>query len=303
MQDSICPLCNNSQETIRHLLCECVVAKDFWHNVRVPPDLVNSFANPDLFGWLKVNCQSKVSHSSSIPWAYVFTFSIWNLWKQRNGMVFSNKILNENLHSVSKNQALEYFYCVGKLGSLKNKVVCNISWIKPPTDWCKLNTDGASLGNPGKAGGGGVIRDCEGRWMRGFARSIGVTTSIMAEFWALRDDLLLAGQIGVQNLVIELDAKVVVELVQSMSSSNAFYSSLLADCKSLLGRFQHYKVQHAFREVNWVADALAKLGCVMQEQFVILNSPPSDTISCYVQSDVNGESVCRLSAPNLAILA
>ena len=98
-----------------------------------------------------------------------------------------------------------------------------------------------------------------------------------------------------QNLVIELDAKVVVELVQSMSSSNAFYSSLLADCRSLLGRFQHYKVQHAFRKVNRVADALAKLGCVMQEQFVILNSPPFDTISCYVQSDVNGERFCRLS--------
>ena len=90
---------------------------------------------------------------------------------------------------------------------------------------------------------------------------------------------------------------------QSRSSSNAFYSSLLADCRSLLGRFQHYKVQHAFREVNRVADALAKLGCVMKEQFVILNSPPSDTISCYVLSDVNGESFCRLSAPNLAILA
>ena len=77
-----------------------------------------------------------------------------------------------------------------------------------------------------------------------------------------------------QNLVIELDAKVVVELVQSMSSSNAFYSSLLADCRSLLGRFQHYKVQYAFREVNRVADALAKLGCVMQDHFVILNSTP-----------------------------
>ena len=73
--------------------------------------------------------------------------------------------------------------------------------------------------------------------MRGFARSIGFTTSIIVEFWALRDGLLLAGQIGVQNLLIELDAKVVVELVQSKSSSNAFYSSLLADCRSLLGIF------------------------------------------------------------------
>ena len=63
--------------------------------------------------------------------------------------------------------------------------------------------------------------------------------------------------------MIELDAKVVVELVQSKTTSNAFYSSLLADCRSLLGRFQHCKVQHVFREVNRVADALAKLGCHM----------------------------------------
>ena len=55
----------------------------------------------------------------------------------------------------------------------------------------------------------------------------------------------------------------VVELVQSHSPSNAFYSSLLADCRSLLSRFQHYKVQHMFREVNRVDDALAKLGCEM----------------------------------------
>ena len=73
--------------------------------------------------------------------------------------------------------------------------------------------------------------------MKGFVRSIGFITSIIVEFWALRDGLLQAVQIGVQNLLIEFDAKVVVELVQSIFPSNAFYSTLLADCRSLLGRF------------------------------------------------------------------
>ena len=121
-------------------------------------------------------------------------------------MVFNNNIANGSLHSVSKSQALEYYDCVGKVRSQKNKVVCNVRWEKPPLGWCKLNTDGASFGNPGRARGGGVIRDSEGRWLRGFARSIGFTTSITAKFWALRDGLLQAVQIGVQNLVIELDA-------------------------------------------------------------------------------------------------
>ena len=81
LQDSSYPLCNNSQETIRHLLIECVVAKDFWHKLMVPPDLVSSFVDLDLICWLKVNCQSKVFHSSSVPWTYDFSFAIWNLWK------------------------------------------------------------------------------------------------------------------------------------------------------------------------------------------------------------------------------
>ena len=139
--------------------------------------------------------------------------------------------------------------------------------------------------------------------MKGFARSIGFTTSIIAELWALRDGLLLANQIGVQNLWIELDAKVVVELVQSDSTSNAFYSPLLADCKSLLGRFQHCKVQHLFREVNRVADALAKLGCYMQENFVIMDNSLSDVVSNFVYSNAMGENLCRLTTTNLAILA
>ena len=103
--------------------------------------------------------------------------------------------------------------------------------------------------------------------------------------------------------MIELDAKVVVELVQSYSPSNAFYSSLLADCRSFLGKFQHYRVQHAFRKANRVADAMAKLGGVMQDHFIFWDNPLSDVILAFVYSDTIGETVCRLVTSNLAILA
>lgn len=78
---------------------------------------------------------------------------------------------------------------------------------------------------------------------------------------------------------------------------------MLADCRSIMSRFQHCIVQHAFREVNRVADALAKLGCEMQEDFVILDISPSDVISSFVYYDANGENFCRLTTTNLAILA
>ena len=69
-----------------------------------------------------------------------------------------------------------------------------------------MNTDGSSLGNPGPAGGGGVIRDEEGAWIVGFARNIGITSSYLAELWASRDGLVLCINRNFNAVEVELDA-------------------------------------------------------------------------------------------------
>ena len=71
---------------------------------------------------------------------------------------------------------------------------------------------------------------------------------MVAEFWALRDGLILASQLDIQHLKIELDAKVVVYLINSSNSVNAAYSSLLVDCRWLLNRVPRATVKHVFRE-------------------------------------------------------
>ena len=76
-------------------------------------------------------------------------------------------------------------------------VAIPVKWNKPPPGWYKLNTDGASLGNPGRARGGGIIRDSSRNWVKSFSRSIARETSMIAEFWALRDGLILASQLDI----------------------------------------------------------------------------------------------------------
>lgn len=49
-----------------------------------------------------------------------------------------------------------------------------IAWRPPEGEWGKLNTDGASRGNPGLAAADGVLRYYTGRWCGGFAFNIGV---------------------------------------------------------------------------------------------------------------------------------
>ena len=90
---------------------------------------------------------------------------------------------------------------------LPSHTVRTMKWLKPTVGWVKLNTDGASSQNLGVAGGDSLIRDCDGNWIRGFSRAIGVASSFLAELWALRDGLSMARELGIQKLVIEMDAK------------------------------------------------------------------------------------------------
>ena len=40
--------------------------------------------------------------------------------------------------------------------------VITVRWEKPPSNWFKLNTNGALCGNPGRARGGGVLSGSAG---------------------------------------------------------------------------------------------------------------------------------------------
>lgn len=50
------------------------------------------------------------------------------------------------------------------------------------------------------------------KWVKGYARAIGITTSVAVELWALRDGIQLCIALKLPAVEIELDAKVVVDL-------------------------------------------------------------------------------------------
>lgn len=94
---------------------------------------------------------------------------------------------------------------------------------------------------------GGLLRDCHGNWVKGFTQKLGVNSSIEAEMWALRDSLELAVQCNISNLCIDMDASEAVELLKSDISQAHPLSSLICDCRWLMGRFQETRIHHVFR--------------------------------------------------------
>jgi len=77
----------------------------------------------------------------------------------------------------------------------------------------ELNFDGASKGNPGKAGYGGIFRDRRGTPLLTFTGSIGWDTNNSTELEGLWQGLLLTQLHGFSPLIIEGDSQILINMV------------------------------------------------------------------------------------------
>ena len=158
-------------------------------------------------------------------------------------------------------------------GHHRSLTTIQVRWLPPPKHWFKLNSNGSSLGNPSKAGGGGLVCNHHGEWVCGYSRAIGHTSSVATELWALRDGINLCVELNLPNVLIGIDAKLVVELLQKDEGSFNSNDTIMADCKAGLQKIQRTKVLHYYREANKCANALARRGALLSHDFVIFPSP------------------------------
>ena len=269
----LCPICFEENEAIDHLLRRCRTAAELWVDLKFPLCLVDSFNQP-LVEWLAMNCKTDVSSNFlGIPWSIIFIISIWQIWIHRNELVFRTGKGNPNLAMRCIQSSAEFFSIGMNTKIHLSKICVPVAWQKPPARWVKLNTDGSALGNPGRAGGGGVIRNHLGHWIKGFSRALGTTNSFIAELWALRDGLIMSKELGISNLIVELDALSVIHMLSS-DKPCLIMEPLLSDCRSLFNAIPNKRIPHVYREANQCADALARLGSNVIPSFVVFVEPP-----------------------------
>ena len=144
--------------------------------------------------------------------------------------------------------------------------------------WKKLNTDGSIFGSFGQAGCGGVVRDEHGNWIVGFTRHIGTTNCFVAELWGLSDGLSLCLSLNIPCLVVEVDAKAVVDVLRNHNYDNIIISPIMEDCRQLVSCFQQIQINLCFRQANRCAGLLAKMGVEQEIDFKKILSPPVDIL-------------------------
>ena len=109
----------------------------------------------------------------------------------------------------------------------------------PLNGWVTLNIDGVVKKNLGLASVGGLLCDSHGRWVHGFSIGLGITNNITIELKGLLEGLNLAIQLHITHLVVQLDALVVVNLLNSRSYSNILLNPLIFEHRKALESIPH----------------------------------------------------------------
>nr|XP_023886258.1 uncharacterized protein LOC111998394 [Quercus suber] len=122
----------------------------------------------------------------------------------------------------------------------------------------------------------------------------------MVEFWALRDGLKCCIDQNFEAVVIELDAKAVIDILSNPSSPNLAVCSLVDDCRRLIAQIPQVLIRHCYREANRCVDKLASMGGKQQAEFISYNCPPVDLFS-FIDFDLFGLFLRRLCPANLDV--
>ena len=130
-----------------------------------------------------------------------------------------------------------------------------------PTETLIIHTDGASRGNPGKAGIGILIRNKDGQEVEEISEYIGETTNNVAEYKALITAARRALEFGAKDVVFKLDSELVVkQIYHKYSVKSPHLIPLYRELQDMLRKFRKWEVIHVPRGENSRADALANMG-------------------------------------------
>lgn len=122
----------------------------------------------------------------------------------------------------------------------------------------EVYSDGASRGNPGPAGAGGLARDAGGRPVARVFEYLGETTNNVAEYYALIGILEEVKDLGYTRVRVNTDSELVANQVSGgFKVKSAALRPLVARVRGLLEPYSRVEVRHIPREKNYECDALA----------------------------------------------
>ncbi|KAH9680279.1 putative ribonuclease H protein [Citrus sinensis] len=262
--DMICMRCGYAVEDTAHALRDCVTSRRIWNMLLAGRENVSFFTLPTR-DWIFTNIQG-------------------------TGKVVNEESMVRDIR-VRVEEILRTFEAFQSDSGLR--VQNMFGWLPPRLPYYKLNSDGAKKGS-GLVGAGGLIRDATGRWHGGLCMNIGICSVTIAELWGLYQGLILAWQMGIILLVVEIDSLCVTQLLNKKSLNATL--SLVNDILGLLSRDWQVSVHHVYREANFAADFMASHALTLPLGLHYFTTPPLG-VKTWLRNDGLGTAFPRVFKP------
>ncbi|KAG9442213.1 hypothetical protein H6P81_018067 [Aristolochia fimbriata] len=200
----LCPLCQDKQESVDHLLLQCTMAWHIWswfmelfRNHWCIPSRVMDLLRQKPPPWLAL----RVNLCGALAWHS----SLGHYGRREIG-----ECSKENVVTGEGGDQIRSNWCAIATMKQGNLTDAPVGWRPPPSGCIKLNFDGSSQGNPSPAGFGGVFRDHEGTIFLTYAGPLGHEDSTVAEMTALLQGLRIFRSRLQGKLLVEGDSKNVI---------------------------------------------------------------------------------------------
>eukprot|EP00253_Pinus_taeda_P011126 PITA_11126 len=320
--------CKSQEETIHHLLDACPLANQLWEKAsfrcqrrcRLPDDITNSLRH-----WQMNPYKSEILNHL---WNILPGLLLWSIWKERNKRIFKDQcspveIIWSKLYVNLKETLMLRSWTTEDLPTLDNEKAIwenwnmqlhqephnkvppkssntkKVSWTTPPKLSFKLNFDGASKGNPGTAGFGGIFRNYVGSPLLIYYGNIGWDTNNSAKLEGLWQGLLLSRNHNFHPLEVEGDSQILINMAKHLL--NGSHAKKIATSWRLEARLEAMEQEllnnraitfnHIKREGNKVVDFMANLGVENEHTLqkgtldILMNHEQAQECNRLVQND------------------
>jgi len=111
------------------------------------------------------------------------------------------------------------------------------------------------------------------------------SSSVRSKALGLKEAILWLGELGLSNVHIELDCKLVTDDIVDRTNNHAEFGNIMLTCRSFLTYFPNFKISFVRRQANFVAHTLARASKVYASCQVF------DLIPSYITTIVMNEII------------
>lgn len=229
--------------------------------------------------WFDENVKMK-GELNGYKWSETFAMILWWLWKWRNNFIFQgkDKQISNRIEWIRNQQReiTEAFKETGPVQGIHNRYINKmIKWQVPEEGWVAINTD-ASYDTSGRGGGGLVARNADGEWIIGGSFKLYASNVIDAECQAILESLKWAEDKKLKKVIIYSDAEKAIQWIKGGCIPRGPLGRTIRECRCILNNRNDTEIMHVYRELNEIANHLARMASKGDKRWQEWASPPKE---------------------------